>query len=671
MGTYRVRTSEDQVLGVIQAFSSDEGLGEVRIRRDGGIVEANAPAIPGWRKKRCTWVCKPERGTLTLSLRVRPPKWKMLGFYLAMPAVTMSGATMGCFLFAEGLDVLDEPFFFLALGTFIIGLFAYPVLGYARTISTTLELEQRFFRRLVACHPEPEHPPTADLFAPGLQFCLLIIPTSLLVAGAAWTLPTLAVMSIPLLLTLVIRSTTQLSSRGSPHVAWRLALTQWVTNRAVLCFPAFLALGLGLGSFSMISLMREGHPLLRHHLTEATRLHSLWFRQPCQGVLESNVLVFREALDTSPDLQVRDAKLAQTGYLLLCLFIFVWAMKTWWDWLRVWVLTKAGQKPTLSIPSIPGGGFRLPTFVRLSMLISFGLVAVASVFHLVLGVETTALLLTGRGIVNHGVGLGIGWLLIDLDAAACGHVRVDSLNAFLIMLMVSPALLLLVGWIPFALRSLLGQFWYSLTAPIDPALSNTLREFSLALRTRPPAVRLVRGELPHLETRVSWFYGRCTILVNQATVDTLNKQELKAVLAHEVAHIKHDAAALWWTRWLSFLSAFPCNVYAVLLDSDYREKRADAVAGSLLGDKDVVATALVKVSFSRGFRVGGRQSKPGERWATSKPSGPERRWNRLIDYLSLFAALLQPELVLGYTHPRLQDRLESLAENETSDTKTP
>jgi Zn-dependent protease with chaperone function len=297
------------------------------------------------------------------------------------------------------------------------------------------------------------------------------------------------------------------------------------------------------------------------------------------------------------------------------------------------------------------------------MLMSLIFALVGNAVHLALTLEAASVLLLGCSAFNFTLAQAIGWMVLDMDAAAKGQVQFNPYCLAFLMLLLSPTLLTLIGWILFALRSLF-VYLRTLLTPTDAALRNTATHLASSLGVRPPMIRMTRGRLPRIETHVSWLPGRSTIFISRSAAENLSEPELASALAHEVAHVKHDATALRWTRWLSFLSLFPCNVFALLLDTEYREKRADAAAARLVGSSEVVAAALVKVSLGSLFQTDGRKtgSKAGQATGTTSRMNEGRR--RLSAYLSLFGLLLQPELALGYVHPRLQDRLETLDQEQ-------
>jgi Zn-dependent protease with chaperone function len=297
------------------------------------------------------------------------------------------------------------------------------------------------------------------------------------------------------------------------------------------------------------------------------------------------------------------------------------------------------------------------------MLMSLIFALVGNALHLALTLEAASVLLLRCSALNFTLAQAIGWMVLDLNAAANSQVQLNPYCLAFLMLLLSPTLLTMIGWILFALRSLFVSLRTLLT-PTDASLQNTVTHLASSLGTRPPTIRITRGRMPRIEAHVPWFSGKSTIFIARSTAKNLSDPELAGVLAHEVAHVKYDATALRWTRWLSFLSLFPCNVFALLLDTEQREKRADAVAARMVGSGEAVAAALVKVSLGSVFQTDRRKtgSKAGQ--ATGATSRMNEGRHRLSAYLSLFGLLLQPELALGYVHPRLQDRLETLDQEQ-------
>jgi Zn-dependent protease with chaperone function len=293
------------------------------------------------------------------------------------------------------------------------------------------------------------------------------------------------------------------------------------------------------------------------------------------------------------------------------------------------------------------------------MLLSLTLGGIGNVLHLLFTVDGISMLATRHSVVSQTVGRAIGWMILDLEAASQGRSQMKSVGIVVLLFFMLPTLLTVLTWAWMAAAKA-TNFFNGLLAPApDPAVARIAEDLSAKLGIRAPAIRTRNVDSAFLETRTPWFLGRSRIFVSPAVMLQLSPAEAQAAIGHELGHVKHDATAIRLTRWLSSLLLFPCNVFAVLLDTEGREKRADAVAARLVGNPDTVATALMKVALGGIFGLGRRNGSAGKQPVSgrlaARPAG-----GRGMAAFALLASLLQPELILGYAHPLLRERLEAL-----------
>jgi len=112
-----------------------------------------------------------------------------------------------------------------------------------------------------------------------------------------------------------------------------------------------------------------------------------------------------------------------------------------------------------------------------------------------------------------------------------------------------------------------------------------------------------------------------------------------------------------WTRWLSTLCLFPCNVFSLLVDWEQREIRADKAAATVTGKPKAMSAAIAKMfaattihaaPITGGIRgwIGKLRNRPG-----GKP-------------LAILGSLIHPDTLLGYTHPDVRMRIAKLTEEQ-------
>jgi hypothetical protein len=129
--------------------------------------------------------------------------------------------------------------------------------------------------------------------------------------------------------------------------------------------------------------------------------------------------------------------------------------------------------------------------------------------------------------------------------------------------------------------------------PLRHRLTDTVAELSQRLGLRNPQLRLVDAETPDISCSGLW---RREIVVSSGVAHGLHPDELRAALAHELAHLRSHDPLLGWAL-LALRTVFFFNPAVQILAriaAREIENRADDVAVTLLGEPSVLAAALVK-----------------------------------------------------------------------------
>ena len=188
-------------------------------------------------------------------------------------------------------------------------------------------------------------------------------------------------------------------------------------------------------------------------------------------------------------------------------------------------------------------------------------------------------------------------------------------------------------------------------------------KLSSTMEIRTPKLKVTAQREPAVITRIPLF-GRPTITVNSFIAEDLDTTELEAILAHELSHVKYDAIAIRLTRWVSVISFFSCNIFALLLDMEKREIRADKVAARTIGNSQILVNALVKIIAYRNVKRDAKVPPHTKENKTSSKTIFKRLRKRITNIAVLVQPLFWPESNIGYTHPSLSYRLKILT-NET------
>ncbi len=256
--------------------------------------------------------------------------------------------------------------------------------------------------------------------------------------------------------------------------------------------------------------------------------------------------------------------------------------------------------------------------------------------------------------------LGMAWLLVLVLAAAFGglgwlvaDLRGATLFAFCSALAAS-------GVYAFGDRILLGMLGARpLVAAEQPLLRSKVDRLAAQLAVRPPSLALITDGFPR-----AFVVGRgpqgSTVVVSSGLLGALSTDELEAVLAHELVHVRRRdvltqtfavvlAATLleltrvggWLSRALLAVLAPVASAFTHLLLSEKRELAADAAAAALSDPHDL-ADALLRLDRASDL-VSFEASIATEPLYTVSPFDPTERVARMF-----------------VTHPPVEERVKRL-----------
>lgn len=194
---------------------------------------------------------------------------------------------------------------------------------------------------------------------------------------------------------------------------------------------------------------------------------------------------------------------------------------------------------------------------------------------------------------------GLGWLIGGQTTALlflfCSLLAATSVYRF-----GDRALLGMLGARPFALAE-------------DPILRSTVDTVAAKLGVRPPQLYVIADGFPRL-----FVVGRgprsSTLAVSTGVLQAMRREELEAVIAHELAHVRRRDVLIqtfvvlfastlvessriggWLSRALLFVLAPVASAFVHLLLSAKREFQADALAATATGSAHDLADGLLRL----------------------------------------------------------------------------
>ena len=129
------------------------------------------------------------------------------------------------------------------------------------------------------------------------------------------------------------------------------------------------------------------------------------------------------------------------------------------------------------------------------------------------------------------------------------------------------------------------------TAAFHPELVGTVQRLASTAGVKPPTVAVADTDVPNAFA-IGRTPGDATIVVTEGLLDTLDDEQIEAVLAHELAHVKNRDVAV-----MSLAYFLPSLTYVVAIGAFTVLKYAFYIVGNLhIDDDDGAQAALVIIA---------------------------------------------------------------------------
>jgi len=661
MGSYSVNCSLDEIVDIIHTFADENRLGDVHTLPDpeGGLRIRTART---WYRMRYAWNSSPDSQGLLVSLRVLPSLHEMAFLCLAYLLIMGGSILAGLPVALYGAQGIEHPLLIPGIAVATLGFLIGPQRRHTAAVRRTLYMEKRFAVKLEFYRGSILNPPQWDPVPLTVQIGVLVLPMVLLAIGAMRVTPIFGIFLLSGVVAALLEIVADRISGGSPPVAWRFMLSGWLrvgTRIRQFTFVGMAACFL-VGTFIAVA-AKEGASHIEESFLKGM-VHPVVY-YPAAGTDRSILTadaellqILAERLGTHSDNTMRMFQL--TWFFLACSVsaAMIWEARGYINWVTAWTLTQQRATPTLALPDMHQD---INLFARLVFCGSVVAIGIVNLIHLALTIDILSTLLLDRYAFSQIMSHSLGWALLEMKAAAGGRPQRTVLGIVFLLILASPTLLVLLTWALSAVRKALSLRHISRMI-VDPKLQRIVGELAFEMGVPMPSIRVVNRGRPYFETIIPWLPARSTLSISRIAIDELNEQELKAAIAHELAHVKHDVRAVTVTRWLSALSLFPCNVFALVLDTKRRELRADQTAVLLAGGPDIVRIAIAKASLGSIFVATRRSTNDAIRKAPPTGHAQGSVFQRVIAFVALVRPLIQPEFQLGYVHPSLSERLAAL-----------
>jgi Zn-dependent protease with chaperone function len=161
--------------------------------------------------------------------------------------------------------------------------------------------------------------------------------------------------------------------------------------------------------------------------------------------------------------------------------------------------------------------------------------------------------------------------------------------------------------------------------------------------------------------------GHAVIELSKGTIDLLSPEELKAVISHEIGHIKQGLWKIALLRYLSSIALFPNHYLTLCIDWPRKEIDADSFAIEVTKNAKSLKQALVKISTAQ---MSCSMLPHDNNHSINKESTVEvcrRIFSNNIKSIVISVNFFFGDGLLGYIHPCLSERLRAIDANNAQE----
>jgi len=156
------------------------------------------------------------------------------------------------------------------------------------------------------------------------------------------------------------------------------------------------------------------------------------------------------------------------------------------------------------------------------------------------------------------------------------------------------------------------------------------------------------------------------LIIGQGALKILSKEEISAVVAHEIAHLKYEIKWITLCHYVSYATLTSPSLLTIMFDLRRRELRADNFAARLLGKPEPLISALRKIrSFQSSDMFKETQVSQNGLKRNLSSKIRERFFEKGKGIVALYDFTYGRGL-LGYVHPPFGERIQALEEFSVS-----
>lgn len=345
----------------------------------------------------------------------------------------------------------------------------------------------------------------------------------------------------------------------------------------------------------------------------------------------------------------------------LALFFLLHLLKAPKDWKSIRVETSfVSIKP----PSIAESRFDSSKIFNHAVLFMFFFFGIINYISAVLSLELLSYMVTNKTIFFRETSSLLSWIptsmaLGELDLSYSREtVHLFFTKGFLVG-MVSPFILSASVYLRGIYKKAIGimrtkKEHLILPDDMDSFLKSTCK--SLGIET--PRILVTQDDNNLVSTSSGLLSKRANIYVEKEILDRLNKNELKAVIVHELSHIKNDLKKIALLKFFSKIALFPNNFLLLLVNYKEMEYNADRLALSVMKNPAYLEDALEKIKKIS-------LNKSIDLYLNSLEKKPKKSkfftWvQNYKEYRNVFNNFFASDALVGYSHLGIEKRIKTI-----------
>lgn len=463
---------------------------------------------------------------------------------------------------------------------------------------------------------------------------------------------------------------TELLLEKSYHEQWKLRLMNLMA-RWTRCLFSFLAMVLVLAALNQAVLTTSRFDRVLHKDVRVNDLIKMGLsaessRQGHLNLEKQNLELLRKSFS-------RLTSLANVGFLILLSFglamLVFPSIKLLADTPKEW--NKALGAPDES----PGSGIAYFPFLEkknekrttgifeAAVFSHYALASILNLGGIAVGIDGLGYALFNKALLFKGCEICFSWLFA-IPTGVLGECGGRIFSMFWVFCLSFPLILFLFVLCDRIMGSIRRLLYRRKKPILESSLEDkfqVISEFMLRLCQNSgmimPELVITKENYMQIYIKGGLIKKRAILFISLESLKRLEKQELMAVTAHELGHLKSNLRRIEWLRALSVISFFSNYYLTLLLDTRGYEREADGFSINVTGDGEALIDALIKTATfnTRKPPVG----FPRMMMERLNDAG----YHRLAGYLRSLAASMEFFFgggLLGYSHPPLIQRVADI-----------